>query len=117
MGIPFLYFFQHLLIQSAIKYVYVRDAKFPDQYVLLTNTPAEIENLLNDIKWTWHTNLSPLPTGERELEIISDDDNEPSAHNGYIKYFPGSDKIEFDGNVSWLVSLESSPALINLLGH
>lgn len=110
-------FVKHLPNKENVKYVYIRDVQHPDQYVLLTDDPTVIEELLNDLKWTWHTNLATVPTGERELEIIFDDDNDPSAHNGLVRSYSKSNKLSFYGNVDWFVSLESSNTLKNLLAQ
>jgi|GEM_PF-2230186 len=104
--------------ESQINHVFISDRRGDHwNYAILTNKKEEIEALFNDLVWTWNTNLKSPPNDEIAYQITFDDDDEPSAHNGFLTYYPESDTIVFFGREQNTVSLHSSEVLRNLFNN
>lgn len=94
---------------EGITHVFLLNNK-TQEYQLITTDQQEIQELVNEIKWTWNRKMVQRPENETSYEFIFDDNNIPTdGHNGFITYYPHADLFLFyDHKKDWLQNIEST---------
>lgn len=77
---------------------------------LLTDDPEVIQTILSDVKYTWVTNIKPMPLDEPFIKVELA--NNSFGHIYSFDFHPGSDTFSFHDN---LVNLSSIRSLEHLL--
>lgn len=84
-----------------------------DTFQLITNDKEEIRNLFQDITLKWNTSLLSAPENEEHYFIYFDDDQDPlqTGHNGYVTYYPQSNRFAYYNGEGHSMSLQASEVL------